>query len=73
MTSEIIKYSGVAVMWLKMISALLLMLTISAMIVWWVFGVSFDTFYMQLGLFFFALFMGIIAAYVGVKVKFQVG
>lgn len=72
MTAEMVKYSGVAVMWSKMIFVLVFLLTMAAMIVWWVFGVSFDTFYLQMILFFFALFMGIVAAFVGVRVKLQV-
>lgn len=72
MTAELVKYSGVAVMWSKMILTLLLLLALSAMVLWWLLGVSFDTFYSQVGLFFFALFMGLVAAFVGVRLRVQV-
>jgi len=72
MSAETLKYSGVAIMWSKMIFILVFLLTISALIIWWVFGVSFDTFYLQMILFFFALFIGILAAFMGVRVKLQV-
>jgi len=72
MTAEVLKYSGVAVMWSKMILVLLSLLVVSALILWWIMGVSFDTFYSQMALFFFALFVGIVAAFIGVRMKIQV-
>lgn len=47
------------ILWLKLIVSVVVMLGASAMVVWYTFGVAFDSFWSQMALYFFAMIVGL--------------
>jgi len=62
----------VTILWLKMVASILFILGAMAMVVWYTFGVQFDTFWSQMALYFVAMLVGMTGVIFAFRTKLSV-
>jgi hypothetical protein len=60
------------ILWLKLIGSVVVMLGALAMVVWYTFGVTFDSFWSQMALYFIAMFVGLTGVMFAFRTKLTV-
>ena len=61
-----------AVLWMKLIVSVVFMLAALAMVVWYTFGVTFETFWSQMALYFVAMIVGVSGVAFAFRTKLSV-
>jgi hypothetical protein len=63
------EFNNMVLLWGKLIGSVVFMLAALAMIAWFILGISFDDFWMQIALYFIALTVGIIGVMIAFRTK----
>ena len=61
-----------AVLWMKLIASVVFMLAALAMVVWYTFGVTFESFWSQMALYFIAMLVGATGVIFAFRTKLSV-